>query len=269
MHAGHRLVALSLVAVLAAACGGDEKKTESGGGGGGAKKDGPAKPGGGGKFDAAKATGTLKGVVKTKGTAPAPKNLGIANSSDAFCKSCGDKQDPATKVNEGGTVPNVFIWASEGPHKGVTGFPTRDLVIDQVGCVYIPHVSAVMAGQEFTVKNSDQTTHNVKATPKRGGAINKNQPAGKSDKVKFENAEKAIKLQCEVHGWMSGYVFVLDHPYWGASKDGDGTFEIKDLYPGTYKFKYWHETWGKEDKEFTVEIKDGQTTEHVIELEVK
>lgn len=266
-----RSLALTLALVSLAACGdGDTKKKDpvtpkAGAEPAAASSGGGAAPAGG-AFDKSKATGSLKGVVKFKGAAPAAKMLGITSSSDAFCKSCGDKQVEALEVNADGTVPHVFVYANSGPYQGMTGFDVPDVVIDQKGCVYEPHVVGVIAGQPFTVKTSDSTTHNVKASPKRQSGFNLMQPAGKVDKVSFKSKEAAIKLQCDVHTWMSAYVFSMDHPFFATSGRSGGTFEIQGLLPGKYKFKAWHETWAKEAKEYEVEIKDGQAAELTIEI---
>jgi len=275
MKSSLRLISLAFVVAAAVACG-EEKKPDGGGAGGGAAPAksgdaGGAKPaaGAGGKFDKAKATGSIKGVVKFVGkTKPTPKMNGAAGSADAFCKSAGDKILEATEVNADGTLPHAFVYASKGPHDGMTGFDPQPIVIDQVGCTYVPHVTGVMAGQNFTVKTSDKTTHNVKATPQRQSGFNLMQPEGKSDSVSFKQKEAAIKLQCDVHSWMSAYVFCLDHPFYATSSREGGTFEIKGLLPGTYTIKAWHEAHAKDKggKEYTVEIKDGQTAELTIEL---
>jgi len=39
---------------------------------------------------------------------------------------------------------------------------------------------------------------------------------------------------------MRAYVYVSEHPY-VAITDSSGNFEIKDLPPGRYKVKIWHE----------------------------
>lgn len=279
MKSSLRVLSLALVAAAAVACGEGKKEDGAAGGGvaksgdGGAAKsgDGGGKPaaGTGAKFDKAKATGSLKGVVKFVGAnKPVPKMNGSGSSADAFCKSAGDKILEATEVNADGTLPHVFVYASKGPHDGMTGFEPQNVVIDQVGCVYVPHVTGVMAGQNFTVKTSDKTTHNVKATPQRQTGFNLMQPEGKTDTVSFKQKEAAIKLQCDVHSWMSAYVFALEHPFYATSSREGGTFEIKGLLPGTYTIKAWHEAHAKDKggKEYTVEVKDGQTAELTIEL---
>ncbi len=47
----------------------------------------------------------------------------------------------------------------------------------------------------------------------------------------FDMPER-IPVRCDVHGWMSSWVVVVDHPY-HAVTDEDGRFEISGIPPGT------------------------------------
>lgn len=49
-----------------------------------------------------------------------------------------------------------------------------------------------------------------------------------------------VQYKCTIHGWMTGYVRVFDHPYY-ALTDDDGKFEIKNAPVGRYRIVYWHE----------------------------
>ena len=45
---------------------------------------------------------------------------------------------------------------------------------------------------------------------------------------------------CNVHPEMQGFIVVLDTPYFVLT-DEDGNFELKDVPPGNYTIKAWHE----------------------------
>ena len=50
-----------------------------------------------------------------------------------------------------------------------------------------------------------------------------------------------VFLTCEAgHPWMSGYVFVANHPYVSLTNDS-GEFVIEGVPVGTYHIKMWHE----------------------------
>ncbi len=71
----------------------------------------------------------------------------------------------------------------------------------------------------------------------------------------FTAAEDDGAFKCDVHGWMNAYAGVLDHPYFAVTGE-DGTFEIKNLPPGTYKLTAWHEKLGTQTADITLAAKD-------------
>jgi hypothetical protein len=74
-----------------------------------------------------------------------------------------------------------------------------------------------------------------------------------------------IKVACNIHTWMSGYVRVFDHPYFAVT-DADGKFTIPKAPAGSYRLFVWHESvgfrGGVEGRNGTpVTIAAGQTTD--------
>jgi len=70
-----------------------------------------------------------------------------------------------------------------------------------------------------------------------------------------------LKIVCNIHGWMSTYAGIVDHPFFAVTDDA-GKFSLKGLPPGKYTIAAWHERWTtmKEkgcEQEF--EVKAGQT----------
>ncbi|MFQ5842771.1 MAG: carboxypeptidase regulatory-like domain-containing protein, partial [Thermodesulfobacteriota bacterium] len=66
-----------------------------------------------------------------------------------------------------------------------------------------------------------------------------------------------VKVRCEVHPWMSAFVVVTEHPYHGVT-DIFGEYEIRDVPPGTYRLKVWHEILGTREKQ--IDVKSGKVT---------
>src|SRR6266404_3513389 len=98
------------------------------------------------------------------------------------------------------------------------------------------------------------------ATAQGGGTI--------EAEVKYNGAPqveklKIIKLTCDVHSWMLGWVAVMPNPYFGVT-DGSGVTKVENVPPGKYKVEAWHETLGKQTKD--VEVKAGQTTKVAFEM---
>ena len=99
-------------------------------------------------------------------------------------------------------------------------------------------------GQPVRITNSDQTLHNVHTLPKQNVETNFSQPKNTPAVTKtFTKVEIGVSVRCDVHGWMNGWVGVVDHPFFAVSA-ADGTFEIQGLPAGSYTLEAWHEVLG-------------------------
>ena len=118
--------------------------------------------------------------------------------------------------------------------------------MDQKNCQYAPHALIVPAGSKIEITNSDPILHNVHGQQitdqGQQTLFNVAQPVrGQRTTVDTSLTPGIVFLTCEAgHPWMSGYVFVANHPYVTLSGD-DGQFVIEGVPPGTYRIKMWHE----------------------------
>jgi hypothetical protein len=69
-------------------------------------------------------------------------------------------------------------------------------------------------------------------------------------------AAGVVKIRCEVHSWMSGFIVVTEHPYHAIS-DVYGEYELTDIPAGVYQLKVWHESLGAQEKR--IEVKPAAT----------
>jgi hypothetical protein len=192
----------------------------------------------------ASAGADVTGVVKLDGEAP--KRSVIKMDADANCvKIHGDKKVGTEDVivSKDGQVKDVFVYVSKGLEGKKFDPPAEAATIDQRGCMYIPHVQGIMVKQTLNIVNSDATLHNIHALAKENPEFNFGQPQpGTREKV-FQKVETPIHFKCDVHPWMSAFVFVLDHPHFAVS-ERDGGFTIKGLPDGDYTLTAWHEKFG-------------------------
>ena len=183
-----------------------------------------------------------------------------AEDKDAVIKMDADPQCASFHTDEvytesivtdaDGNLANVFVYVKEGATAG--GSASDTVVLDQVGCIYTPHVTGVMTGQKMVIRNSDQVLHNVHAQPTINEEFNQGQPfAGMELERTFDKAEVMIPVKCDVHPWMKSYIGVLDHPYFSVSA-ADGSFSIAGLAPGDYVLEAWHEELGTRTQNVTV-----------------
>jgi hypothetical protein len=136
----------------------------------------------------------------------------------------------------------------------------------------------VATGQKFLVKNSAPINHN---TNWKGGTDNPGDnkviPKREGDKINsievpsLEPSNQEVIFKCDIHGWMSAYARVFDHPY-AAVTGQDGGFELKNVPAGAeVSIVVWHE----EAKYVTPEagepitVEDGKTLEKNFKVKAK
>ena len=199
--------------------------------------------------------GKISGTVKLDGAAPHMK--GIDMSKDPYC-SKAHASDPAKLetyvVGLNGGLANVVLYLSEGLTGGaLTEVPKTVPVFDQKNCVYTPHVLAMDVNQTFKVTTSDQTAHNIHPNPNpMTGNIpwNQSQPPGAPPVEKSWKAPEFIEVKCNIHPWMHGYFAVVKGPY--ATSDGNGSYTINNVPPGSYTVTAWQEAAGTMTQKVTV-----------------
>lgn len=200
--------------------------------------------------------GTLTGKTSFEGAPPSQETLKM--DADPICQMQHSQEVHAEKVvvNKNGTLKNVLVSVKEGLGDKKFEVPTEPAIMDQRGCQYKPHVFGIQVGQNLKILNSDDTLHNVHCKTRQASLFNLAMPfKGLELEQKFEKADM-VKFVCEVHPWMNAYAGVFLHPYYSVSGD-EGTFEIKDLPAGTYVIEAWHEKYGSQTQNVTLE--EGET----------
>ncbi|MFV1986023.1 MAG: hypothetical protein ACC682_01975 [Gemmatimonadota bacterium] len=223
---------------------------------GGGSDAGSADAGDAGAGDAPAATaidpatvGTISGTINFAGDVPAATAIDM--SAEADCAAAYDADGPMSieVLADNGKLANVFVYLT-----GVSNAPepSGSVSIDQKNCRYSPHVLGVQVGQDLKITNSDDMLHNINASPTDNRGFNTSQPkAGMESTQRFAVAEVMIPVRCDVHGWMTAFIGVVDHPYFAVSGP-DGSFTISDVPAGTYTAEAWHEVFGTMSASVTV-----------------
>jgi hypothetical protein len=215
---------------------------------------------------AADETFTVSGTVKLDGPVPGLK-LNKALAGDPPCcvlhKETPPREDSVLSASGG--VRWAFVYIKKGLEGKTFDVPARPLLLDQVGCLYTPHVTGAIVGQVVNFRNSDPMSHNVHGLPFSNKEFNFGQPPGSVNTVKFSTPEIMVKVKCDVHPWMATWIGVLEHPFYAVT-DAEGKFEIKNLPPGTYTLGIWHEGLQTLDQknEAVITVKENQTANFVM-----
>jgi hypothetical protein len=199
---------------------------------------------------------TIKGQVVFPADKEIPKRapLNVTQDKD-HCTSKGDLLDESIVINKTNRgVKNVVVFLRPDEADLKAEFPKdkifpddakrkpAEVVIDQPCCMFVNRVTVARVGDKLVVKNSAPVPHNFFWDSGNNGAHNVTIP--KMDKWEMPQAfvkeAPPIQYKCTIHGWMTGYVRIFDHPYYAVT-DENGKFEIKNAPAGKYRIVYWHE----------------------------
>jgi hypothetical protein len=200
----------------------------------------------------------VAGTVDVSGPRPAALPTIPAGIDAAVC---GDTvPDESLVVDEGGAVRDVVVvLRGLPPGRGV---PSTEVTIDNAGCRFVPRVQVAVRGQTVRVRNSDPVLHNARpvllADPEVSIANLALAMRGQTMDLTRRLAEKLpaegeafVRLGCDVHPWMRGWLVVVDHPF-AAVTDTHGRFAIADVPPGRYTVALWHERLGRSETPVSV-----------------
>jgi hypothetical protein len=191
--------------------------------------------------------GSVSGMVKYKGTPPARAKLDVNKDTDV----CGATEKLASDLvvaPDGGI--RYAVVSIPGIGKGKP-FPDSKPVLDQKGCEYAPHVTLVPVNVQLDIANDDGILHNIHTDSKKNPPVNIAQPKFKKTVNASFAQPETVKAACDVHGWMHGWIVVMDNPYYVVTDD-KGSFKLTDVPPGDYEVKVWQEKLGESTQKVTV-----------------
>ena len=176
----------------------------------------------------------------------------------------------AVKVKGLRTPANILVYLSRAP--AASGEMSKaKIVMDQRNLEFVPHVLPVLVGSTVDFPNNDKVDHNVFSMSRTKKFNLGSYTAGESKSVVFDKPG-IVELRCDVHAEMAAYILVMKNPYFAVT-DKQGHFEIpdsstlkqigltgvKDLAPGKYLIKSWHEKL-KTQKKAVVVPENGDVT---------
>ncbi len=191
--------------------------------------------------------GSIKGMVKFTGTPPEREVLEV-NKDKEVCAVGVKKSNELVVGADGGVEFAVVSLTNISKGKA---FPEGASVLDQAGCEYLPYIVVVRKGADLDILNSDGILHNVHTYSEKNKPLNRAQPKFKKKITEKFTETEMVKVTCDVHGWMKGWLAVVDHPYY-AITDGSGGFELTDVPAGEYEIKVWQEKLGESTQKVTV-----------------
>ena len=195
-------------------------------------------------------TGTIAGLV-TVDDVPEVAMLSV----DTDQAVCGDEvEDREMVVEPSGGVANAVVVVIGVPWVVDPAPP----VITNGNCYFEPRVQVARTRSVVTVTSDDDTLHSTHAYDDRARSIfNVAIPIAGLAVERPLPRPGVVRLECDSHGWMRGWLYVTDDI--ATVSGSDGRFEIGDVPPGAYELRIWHERFG--GASHTVTVSAGVTVE--------
>ena len=191
---------------------------------------------------AVKNGGTVSGAVRLEGIIPRDATEPVTKDPD-YCGKM--KVSPRLIAGKNGAVKNAVVSLEQIAEGKKWNAPAIAL-LHQRKCEYDPHVLVLGPHTELDIVNDDPILHNVHGYEQRESlrsVFNIAQPLkGQKTRIAPERlSDGEIRATCDAgHPWMNAYIVRLEHPYVALTGE-DGKFEIRDIPPGIYTLRMWHE----------------------------
>jgi hypothetical protein len=202
--------------------------------------------------------GTISGVLTYTGAVPTRKIIPTKN-----VEVCGGvRDDPLIDVGPNHAVQNAVVFLKEVA-KGKAWPPAgKKPELDNLKCRFVPNVQVMPPGP-LDVVNKDPVLHNTHGYYGQRTAFNMALP-NQGQRIGTDLTRPGVvRLDCDAHGWMLGWIYVVDNPYY-AITGADGKFVIGDVPPGSYTLVTWQPYTGAAEQ--PVIVAAGKAIELAIEL---
>lgn len=193
--------------------------------------------------------GSINGEVKFNEAPPKLAAIKVTKDQDY----CGETlPNEIYLIDSGGGLANVVIFVEAAPVTTAAD-PQKINIVENNGCRYAPRILAMQRGERLRVKNSDPKLHIPHSYLQEKTVFMLSLPFRNTvlDATQKIRESGIMKLLCDTHAWMLGYVHVFDHRFFAVS-DERGAFSITNIPPGAYTLKAWHEDAGIKSQEIIV-----------------
>jgi plastocyanin len=136
-------------------------------------------------------------------------------------------------------IQNVLVYVDGVKVPVPPALVQGDFQVVSQNKAFAPHIEAVPVGATVSFPNLDDIMHNVFSIS-RGNRFDLGLYKSGASKERRFDSPGLVRIYCNIHPQMSGFVLVRDNPYYAWAQT-DGTFKIGNIPPGTYTVKAWSE----------------------------
>ncbi|HET9706389.1 MAG TPA: carboxypeptidase regulatory-like domain-containing protein [Vicinamibacterales bacterium] len=174
-------------------------------------------------------------------------------------KVCGNElPDEAIVVDGQGRLANAVVILT-----GVKRAAPAEAAVINEKCRFAPRVQLISSKTAIRTTSKDPILHTTNAQLENGRTLfNVALPVPGINITKPIAATGPVRLSCNTHPWMRGWMIVTDEA--AAVSVADGRFTIDNVPPGTYELRVWHESLKGAPQKITVAA--GKPTEVSLTL---
>jgi hypothetical protein len=130
-------------------------------------------------------------------------------------------------------------------------------------CRFGPRVQLIAPKANMKTSSKDPVLHTTNAQLGNGRTLfNVALPVAGITITKAISSKDNVRLSCNTHPWMRGWMVVTSEA--AAVSGTDGRFTIDDVPPGTYELRVWHEALKGVPQKVTVSA--GKVTEVALSV---
>ncbi len=189
------------------------------------------------------AAGTIAGTVRALPPAETPETVGGGGSYDSRRYKFAERVDYEH-------LRDFVVYIDQAVPSAVAVAPQQAAVTTQRDASFDPHVLPIAVGTTVRWPNDDDIYHNVYSESEVKSFDLKFYKKEKIPEVLFDQIGR-VDVFCAIHAKMHCIVLVLPNAHF-ARADAKGRFVLKDVPPGTYKLRAWHERFPSQTKTVVV-----------------
>ena len=165
--------------------------------------------------------------------------------------------------NKGKALSDIVVYAEPLDQQPMQK-TDKKLVISQAKKSFTPYISVAQKGNKLAFSNKDDITHHIySANAKRKFAF-LIRPGESIDQPSLETTNEIV-MGCNVHDWMSGYLLVVNTPYFDkTASNGNSTLNITGN--GRYKIIAWHPQLNEKNNRIEQQINIADTQQLTLRL---
>lgn len=184
--------------------------------------------------------GTITGRVVFHGSPP-PMKMIIPTKDQEVCG--GIREEPQVILSEDRGVQDAVVFLKVVGSGKPWDQSAKTPKLTNKNCDFVPHVQVVPVESDLEINTVDPVLHATHGFLGKRTVFSVTLP-NQGDRVKRPLKKTGIvRVECDAHGWMLGWIYVADNPY-SAVTGKDGSFTITDVPPGAYTLAVWQEYAG-------------------------